>query len=294
MYNATRNLSLLLILVQSFTGCTATTSPNENEEEETLHSRIYKHTITQTDGQETVERHFTVQTPIEWDTASPLPLLFAFHGGGGEGHFFVEDFDELMQTGRFIGVYPEGIEQSWNLGFEESTADDITFVLSILETLEGTTGMETRNPVAMGYSNGAGLVHRLAVETDRFVSIGAMASQLMLDNQPQIGDAHVSVLQLHGTEDDVISYNGSVGEMEHQFLPAEESASVWAAHNGCRETASESSSGSYIRMEWAQCSTNTRVVHYRLNGIGHDMPWDVEGGTEMMIIDFLLSTRPEL
>lgn len=265
---------------------------DEKEGEEALRSKAQSFTIPQVVEGETVERHYTVHTPLSWDVSTPLPLLFAFHGGGGEGHFFVEDLDETIQAGTFIGVYPEGIENSWNLGREESTADDVAFVLSILDALESMDGLDTTDPVAMGFSNGAGFVHKLAVEADRFVGIGAMASQLLVGKEPQAGDAHVSVLQLHGTDDDVIPYDGGTAEMDHDFLPAEESAAVWAAHNGCDGTATETPSGRHVRMEWAQCSTGTQVVHYRLEGVGHDMPWSIEGDTPRMVIEFLLGTRP--
>ena len=257
-----------------------------------LASRVSTHTIQQEVDGVTVDRTYSVHEPPNRDPSTPLPLLFAFHGGGGEGHFFTEDLDETIQRGTFIGVYPEGMYGSWNLGREESTADDVAFVLSILDDIEGTEGFDTQDPVALGFSNGAGFVHKLAVEADRFVSIGPMASQLLVDKEPQASDAHVSVLQLHGTDDEIISYDGGTAEMDHSFLPAEESAAVWAAHNGCNTTATETASGSYTRMEWEQCSTGTRVVHYRLDGIGHDIPGNVEGDTMSMMVDFLVDTRP--
>ena len=54
--------------------------------------------------------------------------FYSFEVGGGEGHFFTEELDESIQSGSFIGVYPEGIQGSWNLGREASTADDVAFV----------------------------------------------------------------------------------------------------------------------------------------------------------------------
>ena len=119
-----------------------------------------------------------------------------------------------------------------------------------------------------------------------------MASQLLVDKEPQAGDAHVSVLQLHGTDDAIIPYDGGDAESDHRFLPAEDSAAAWAAHNGCNAMATETASGPYTRMEWEQCTTGTRVVHYRLDGIGHDIPGNVEGDTMGMMVDFLVGTRP--
>ena len=272
-------------------GTVGCTSAAESEKHD-LAARVSTHTIQQVVDGVTVDRTYSVHLPPNRDLSIPLPLLFAFHGGGGEGHFFTEDLDEYIQGGTFIGVYPEGIQGTWNLGREASTADDVAFVLSILDDLEGSPGFDIQDPVSMGFSNGAGFVHKLAVEADRFVSIGAMASQLLVDKEPQAGDAHVSVLQLHGTDDPIISYDGGTAQMDHSFLSAEDSAAEWAAHNGCSTTATEAASGAYTRMEWEQCSTGTRVVHYRLDGVGHDIPGNVEGDTMAMIVDFLVGTRP--
>ena len=257
-----------------------------------LVSRVHTHTVQQVVDGVTVDRTYTVHEPPNWDVSSPLPLLFAFHGGGGQGEFFVEDLEESIQSGRFIGVYPDGIQNSWNMGREESTADDVAFTLSVLDDLAGTPGMDTENPVALGYSNGAGFIHMLAVQSDRFAAIAPMASQLLIDNEPQQGDAQVSVLQLHGTNDDVIPYEGGTAEMDHSFLSAEGSAASWAAHNGCDATPTETPSGAYLRMEWSGCTSGTQVVHYRLEGVGHDIPWDVEGDTMGTLVDFLVRNRP--
>ena len=85
----------LLMSIQAITGCTSSKDPYENEDG--LHSTVHTHVVSQTIEGVSVDRYYTVQTPLDWDTSSPLPLLFAFHGGGGEGHFFVEDFDEIIE-----------------------------------------------------------------------------------------------------------------------------------------------------------------------------------------------------
>jgi polyhydroxybutyrate depolymerase len=231
-------------------------------------------------------------TPLDWDGSVELPLIFAFHGGGGEGDFFVEDLQESMHFSPFIGIYPNAIEDGWNITLSSDGPDDLGLALSILDDLEGTAGMDTSHPLAMGYSRGAAFVHTMATATDRFAGIGAMASQLRTDHQPQPEGAKVSVLQLHGTEDPVIEYAGSAERGDEGFLGAEESAAVWAAHNGCADAAIETTSGAYARMEWAQCDAGTQVVHYRLDGVGHDMPWDVEDDTFATIVNFLLDARP--
>ena len=240
---------------------------------------------------ETVERSYLLHLPSDYDGTGATPLLFAFHGSGGEGQGFVAKFTPPVENREFIGVYPNGIANSWNIGREESKADDVAFVTSILSGLEGVPGIDTSKPVGLGSSNGAALVHKIAMESDLFVAIVPQVSQLLVDSAPEASAAPVSVMQFNGTEDDSCPYDGGIGVLGYDFRPAEESAAVWAAHNGCDETPVETAVDPHVKMEWPNCDAGRRVVHYRLNGVGHSVPPDVDGGTNPRIIEFLLEAR---
>lgn len=269
------------------TGCT----PAPQAPQATLRGGLNTLTIPQEVDGETIERSYLVHTADNWDASASLPLLLAFHGNGGEGLDFKQLLNDPVQAGDVIGVYPDGIERSWNLGREASTADDVAFVESILIALGDVAGVDASRPVAMGFSNGAGLVHKLAMDSDQLVGISPLASQLLVDSQPQPDDSPVSVLQLHGTEDDVVPYDGGEAVMGHTFMPAEDGAAAWAAHNHCSATATETAAGEHVRMEWEGCASGAQVVHYQLNGVGHDLPTDIEGDTIDLVVKFLLSAR---
>ena len=49
-------------------------------------------------------------------------VVVAFHGRGEEALSWVPALEERVQCGDFIGVYPEGLEKSWNCGVEPSKA----------------------------------------------------------------------------------------------------------------------------------------------------------------------------
>ena len=110
-----------------------------------------------------------VHVSRDYDGLGSTPLLFAFHGAGGVGALFIEQYAGAIESGQFIGVYPDGIENSWNLGREDSKADDVQFVHMMLDLLEGTSGVDSTKPVGTGFSNGAALVHKVGIETDLFM-----------------------------------------------------------------------------------------------------------------------------
>ena len=256
-----------------------------------LQPGINELTIDQVVEGETVERSYIVHLPESYDGTASTPLLFAFHGNGGEPYEFIEQFGPPVSSGEFIGVYPTGIAASWNIGREESTADDVAFTASLLAALEGLPGIDTSRPVAMGFSNGAALVQKIAVETDLFVGIVPQVSQLLVENPPQSEGAKVSVMQFNGTVDMDCPYDGGSGAMGHVFMSAEGSAAAWAEHNGCDSTATETVINEHLKMEWENCEEGRRVIHYKLNDVGHAVPPNIDGGSNARLVEFLLEAR---
>jgi len=244
----------------------------------------------QVDGVE-VARTFQLHVPPTYDGNGSLPLLFAYHGADGVGLDFVGQFEATVSRGEFVGVYPDGIANSWNVEREDSNADDIAFTTDILSFLDGIPGLDTARPVAVGFSNGAALLHKIAIESNVFAAIVPQASQLLVDNPPRAGGGRVSVMQFMGTADGLCPYGGGMGILGYNYMPAEASAAAWAAHNGCDATASERRVGEHLRMEWEGCAAGYRVIHYRLNGVGHGVPPNVDGGTEARIVEFLSEAR---
>lgn len=272
-----------------------------------LTAGVSEFTLDQVVAGQTVQRRFLIHTPDNFDDSQSTPLLFAFHGNGGEPESYVYEVADAIEDGHFIGVYPAGLEYSWNLGPEASEADDVAFTEAILGMLTTTTGVDATKPVALGFSNGAGMVHELAMESQSFVAISPATSHMLTTKTPNSDSAYVSVLQFSGTEDTLVPYQGGTGVLEHDFLPAEDSTGQWAVHNGCDASPTTSADidgpeiedpngqfvqTSYTLIEWENCSTGAKVVHVRLNNIGHDLPGDmIVGGSMPYIYDFLLESR---
>ncbi len=279
----------------------------EYETISSLPAGVSEFTLEQEVAGQMEERRFLVHTPVDFDDSQSVPLLFAFHGNGGAPESFVYEIAAAVEDGNFIGVYPAGLASSWNLGPEASEADDVAFTEAVLGMLTGTAGVDATKPVALGFSNGAGMVHELAMESDPFVAISPAVSHLLATKTPGTDAAPVSVLQFSGTEDGLVPYNGGIGVMDHNFLPAEDSTAEWAMHNGCdatpttgpdiagpdiEEAPGEYTSTSYTVLEWENCATGARVVHVRMNDIGHDLPYEmIDGGTMPFIYRFLLDAR---
>lgn len=139
-------------------------------------------------------RRYVVHVPPS--RPSPVPVVFAFHGAGGTARIMLHHsrWANRADVGGFVVVAPEGTPpnlqekpsfrfnpQLWNLGGASTAAptghsDDVGFVRAILNELCASVDLDHKRVYATGFSNGAGLSFRLAVEmNDCFAAIGPIA-----------------------------------------------------------------------------------------------------------------------
>ena len=114
--------------------------------------------------------------------ASAVPLLFNFHGFGGEASDQMSwaDFRPLADEHGFILVYPQGTELEgythWNSalpsGDNKSTADDFGFVIALIDQISTSHNIDAERVYASGYSNGGFMAMALACHHgERFAAV---------------------------------------------------------------------------------------------------------------------------
>ena len=241
----------------------------------------------------TIFREVLIHAPRSLDNSKRYPVLFALHGNGGRHSNFLRPLQPLIDRGSFVGIYPQGYRRSWNLGEEASKADDIAFVSAILQELDRYPQLDTDKAFLMGISNGAGMAHQLAIETDYFLAIAAIVSHLNALNLPGDQTPEVSVLQISGDRDRVIPYEGGDSPTGHLFLPAEVSSRIWARHNGIkgRPEIRETADGNQ-RLSYRGGRKGTQVLHYRMRDHGHGGFEGEEGGINRLIWKFFQQQIP--
>jgi polyhydroxybutyrate depolymerase len=148
-------------------------------------------------------RRFTVHIPAT--AQKPYPVVLAFHGAGGTARIMLHHSRWLPRadTEGFVVIAPEGTPpnlnekpsfrfnpQLWNLGGASTAAptgnsDDVGYVRAILDDLPRYLNFDPQRIYATGFSNGAGLCFRLAVEMgDRFAALGPIAGYPYLKDGP--------------------------------------------------------------------------------------------------------------
>jgi len=241
------------------------------------------------------ERSFILHLPPDFQTSGPLPVLLAFHGGGGNAPGFQEyaGLDAPADARGFAVVYPNGSGRfdrrllTWNAGdccgyAQEHDVDDVGFALAILADLSRDLPLDHARVYATGHSNGAMMAYRLAADAaTRIAAIVPVAGADM--TRTFAPEAPVSVLHVHSVDDPRALYAGGLGpsfpltnrRIEHRAVAA--GLARWRARDGCtgegRKTDARSVGGhTAILLDYAPCGEGSDVALWKLTGAGHGWP----------------------
>jgi len=243
----------------------ATLQPNDSERTLTVNS---------------LERTYLLHIPPGLAADRPLPLVFVFHGYSEDGSMMklATGFDEVADKNKFIVVYPNGIDLSWNASGCCGSAlanniDESAFVHQIIADLETIAKIDPKRIYASGFSNGALLSYRLACEmSETFAAVGPVAGVLLFN--PCQPAQPVSVIDFHGLTDNVVPYagGGTVPSTGKPFPPVEESLVTWANLDGCSTTPTTNQSGPLTHTTYSSCKNGSAVELYTVQGNGHSWP----------------------
>jgi len=258
--------------------------------------------------------------------AGAMPLVLAFHGGGGRGQGMarLSGLDLLADRRGFMVLYPDGVDRHWNDGRAtiKRKIDDVGFVAALLDTMEQRYPVDAGRIYATGISNGGIFAERLACDlAGRIAAVAPVSGTLAADLAPSCTPARpVSVLQIAGTADPIMPFGGGnvadfggIGE-GGAVLSAEQTAAFWAARDGCAPAAPPAAlpplaapdGTSVVATRWDTCAGGSRVELLALQGGGHTWPGGSQYAPRFVIgpvshqldataiIDFFLAPPPHL
>ena len=235
-----------------------------------------------------IERDYIIYVPEIYDGSTAVPLVLNFHGFGSSAsqQMFYGDFRDIADTEGFLLVHPEGTtligNQFWNVGFPglSSTIDDVGFTEALIDELATLYTIDLDRVYATGMSNGGFMSFLLACQLSE--KIAAVASVTGSMTQDTFDDCNAQlptpVLQIHGTEDDVVLYNEN-----NLSLPIPDVISYWVDHNNCETTPTTTtlpdvdvSDGSTIEYSVYEDGDNgITTEHMKVIGGGHTWPGSV-------------------
>ena len=251
-------------------------------------SSFAQQTISASITHDGIQRDYILYIPELYDGSSAVPLVLNFHGYGSNANeqMFYGDFRDIADTEGFLLVHPEGTtfigNQFWNVGFPgiSSTIDDVGFTEALIDELATLYTINLDRVYATGMSNGGFMSFLLACQLSE--KIAAVASVTGSMTQDTFNDCNAQlptpVLQIHGTEDDVVLYNGNT-----LSIPIADVISYWVDYNNCETTPSTTtlpdldvSDGSTVEHSVYENSDNgITTEHMKVIGGGHTWPGSV-------------------
>ncbi len=238
--------------------------------------------ITGVPGQGSYTRQYKVHVPPTYDPKVPTPLVFCIHGLAQNAVMFCVTgaaMDEKSDAAGFILVMPNGYQSSWNAGTccggaSNEKLDDVALFRAIFAQVDTHLNVDHRRVYATGLSNGGYMSYRLACDaSDLFAAVAPGAGAIGINS---IGGGTnptsdftscdpkepVSVLDMHGTSDPLISYS----------LQAP-SLSLISGEDGCgtmtAPAASPKSAGDTTCVSYSGCPAGIEVIGCSVSGGGH-------------------------
>lgn len=190
--------------------------------------------------------------PAGYDAAVPTPLIVSLHGysSSGAAHDRAWRIGALADDYGYLAISPDGEQEPggdgnrfWNASdaccnFYGSQNDDSGYLLRIIEQIQAKYNVDPARIYVIGHSNGGFMAYRMAYDhSDVIAAIVSLAGETHLENRdPPPFPVHV--LEIHGTDDRTIAYNG--GEIQGNRYPsAMASVTRWARYDGCDIARSE-------------------------------------------------------
>jgi polyhydroxybutyrate depolymerase len=170
--------------------------------------------------------------------------------------------------------------------------DDVGYLVGLIDELSLYYNIDQGRVYLMGHSNGGYMSYRMACDAgDRITALVSLAGATYYDDSKCTGKTPVSVLQVHGTNDQTVPYGGQ--GLQPGALAT---ATTWAARNGCAldsvpaknlDLDADVAGAETVVLRWDGCADGTSVEL-----------WSIEDGTHVpalnasftpLALDYLLS-----
>lgn len=216
------------------------------------------------------KRHYVLHRSLKMDGDAPLPLLLAFHGSSGTPARFegVTALSKLVDKEKFLVIYPEGLNGNWRTRGQDEAEPDIAYIKAVLDDAKARVKIDAKRIYAVGYSNGAQMVWRLACLAPETLSGMALVAGNYMAHEDCKTGAPLSTLLFHGMNDRSLPYEGSKLAQGPRVF-----ASSRAKLNGCTDRPRIIFQEEEVVGEaWENCSGNAAVQLYTIKDKGHSWP----------------------
>jgi len=226
-----------------------------------------------------------VHVPSGYSGMTQVPLVLNMHGSGATAadQEAFSGMDATADRSGFLVAYPQalipdGTGFDWNVpgvpltggrSVPAGSADDVSFLTTLVSTMEAHYCVDPSRVYATGFSGGARMTSQLACDASSTFAAVAPVSGLRHPT-PCPASRAVPVISFHGTADPVDPYAGDGEAYWSYSVP--QAADDWAVQDQCATTPSTSAEDGYSLTEYSGCAAGSTVELYSVTGEGHEWP----------------------
>lgn len=236
------------------------------------------------------DRPFTLYVGENYRPGTPTTLLVALHGytADAEGAFAFLGLRRVADERGLLVALPEGTKDGnedrfWNASsaccdFWGTRVDDSGYLSQVIAEVSAQYAVAARDVAVIGHSNGGFMAYRMACEhADQVGAVVSVAGALDVGGACEPSQP-VSVLQVHGSDDQTILFGGGQIE-EDRYTSASQTVAQWRELDACpsgpgeKGAALDLDSGlpgdDIVPLDWTGCAAGTRVGLWVVEGGNH-------------------------
>ena len=231
-----------------------------------------------------IVRSYIVHLPTGYSASNQYPVIINMHGytSTASQQQSYSQMNTVADTGKFIVVYPDGVNNAWNAGYGVNpTIDDVDFVSVLIDTMKNKFSVNANKIYACGMSNGGFMSYRLACELNNKIAAIASVTGLMGDSVRLFlcqNSCSVPVMDFHGTADPTVNYNGALG-----YISADSCIQWWRIKDGCPATPvvtnmpdiNTADGATATKYYYGLGNDSSEVIFFKITGGGHTWPGGV-------------------
>ena len=235
-----------------------------------------------------IARTYKLYVPAIYSGNTAVPLLFNFHGytSNSNEQMFYGDFRNIADTANFLVVHPQGTLDNtntthFNVGWGGSTVDDVGFTEALIDSLSAVYSIDQNRIYAVGMSNGGFMSFQLACDLSaKIAAVGSVTGSMTPSTLVNCNASHpMPIIQIHGTTDATVPYNGSAGWTS----PITNVLNQWATFNNCSSVPTivnvpntNALDGSTVEKYTYENGDNcSEVVHFKVTNGQHTWPGSI-------------------
>ena len=220
-----------------------------------------------------LDRSYLLYVPADLPPSAPLVVVLHGLSGTADSAQRLLGWNGAADANKFVVAYPDGIGKSWNTTADccgkagRDNVDDIGFISAVVRDVMGSNSIDPARTFVTGHSNGAVMALRMACNTDLFAAVEAVSGTQLGGCAPPIP---TSVIQINGTSDPIIKYDGSRGFGFAGGQPVSGISDFWRGANGCPPPA-QTVDGA-LTIDTSSCPNGRAVEQVTVAKGGHAWP----------------------